>query len=279
MTGLSREPPAAPIPARNAAGLGTIVGVWAHPHDETFLSAGLMALARAAGQRVVVVTATRGERQTAQPHRWPPERLGRLRADELAASLAVLGVAEHRWLDYADGSCGETAEGGPCGRLRRVFDEVRPDTVVTFGPDGLTGDPDHRAVSAWTTTAWRNTGRAATLLYAVPPDTTTGVAVDLRLDGAVLDRKVAALRAHASQAGNRGARVAAVRGGGAPATAWWRREAFRDATSTPVPAGTGDAPAGSSREAASSRVGASSRAGAGSPEGSGAERGRGCLDL
>ncbi len=40
--------------------LGTILGVWAHPDDEAYLSAGLMATAIAAGRRVVCVTATRG---------------------------------------------------------------------------------------------------------------------------------------------------------------------------------------------------------------------------
>ncbi|HXV94036.1 MAG TPA: PIG-L family deacetylase, partial [Pseudonocardia sp.] len=49
------------------ADLGTILGVWAHPDDETFLTAGLMALAREAGNRVVCATATRGERGTDDP--------------------------------------------------------------------------------------------------------------------------------------------------------------------------------------------------------------------
>ena len=41
--------------------LGTILGVWAHPDDEAYLSAGVMAMATRAGSRVVCVTATRGE--------------------------------------------------------------------------------------------------------------------------------------------------------------------------------------------------------------------------
>ena len=44
----------------DAADLGTVLGIWAHPDDETFLSGGLMAMAREAGQRVVCVTATLG---------------------------------------------------------------------------------------------------------------------------------------------------------------------------------------------------------------------------
>ena len=73
------------ITAENVAELGTILGIWAHPDDEAYLSAGLMALARDNGQRVVCVTATRGElgharscrlaagpaRRRAHPASWP----------------------------------------------------------------------------------------------------------------------------------------------------------------------------------------------------------------
>ena len=58
-------------------------------------------------------------------------------------------------------------------RLAALLDDVRPDTVLTFGPDGFTGHPDHRTVSAWTdlavrarrghtrgcSTRWRRSGR------------------------------------------------------------------------------------------------------------------------
>ena len=72
------------------AALGTIIGIWAHPDDEAYLSGGLMALARANGQRVVCVTATRGELGTTDPMAWPPERLAAERTRELADCLNVL---------------------------------------------------------------------------------------------------------------------------------------------------------------------------------------------
>ena len=70
--------------------IGVLLGVWAHPDDEAYLSAGLMATVRAAGGRVAVVTATRGEHGTSDPQAWPPQRLARIRERELAASLAAL---------------------------------------------------------------------------------------------------------------------------------------------------------------------------------------------
>ena len=76
-----------------------MLGVWAHPDDDIYLSAGLMAAAAAAGERVVDVTATRGEGGSMDEERWPPERMGEVRTDEMQRSLEILGVAEHRFLD------------------------------------------------------------------------------------------------------------------------------------------------------------------------------------
>jgi LmbE family N-acetylglucosaminyl deacetylase len=220
-TTIDRARPAAEV----AAGLGTVLGVWAHPDDEVYLSGGLMAAAVDAGNGVVCVTATRGERGTPDSRRWPPSRLAPVRDAELAASLAVLGVSAHRQLGYPDGGCAAVPADEAVDRLVHVIAEVRPDTVLTFGPDGMTGHADHRTVCAWATAAVRRTepAMAPRLLYAAktslwcdrfealnrsiqvfPPGlpdrfSADDVAFEVLLDGKVLDRKIAALRAHASQ--------------------------------------------------------------------------------
>ena len=130
-------------PVTNLLSLGTVLMVWAHPDDETYLVGGLSAALTDAGQRVVCVTATRGEAG------GDAADLAEIRTAELDVALAMLGVDEHHWLDYPDGGCAVVDD----ARRRRgsgaVVDEVRPDTVVTFGPDGFTGHPDHQAVSRW----------------------------------------------------------------------------------------------------------------------------------
>ena len=73
----------------------TMLGIWAHPDDEAYLSAGLMADLRRRGDRVVVVTATLGEHGTGDPEAWPPARLAPRRRVELRDSLATVGVDEH----------------------------------------------------------------------------------------------------------------------------------------------------------------------------------------
>jgi LmbE family N-acetylglucosaminyl deacetylase len=151
--------------------LGTILGVWAHPDDEAYLSAGLMAAARDRGSRVVCVTATRGELGTPDPVAWPPERLAAERTRELARCLAVLGVTEHHWLPYGDGTCASVPPADAVARLCEVIEAVAPDTVLTFGPDGITGHPDHQAVSAWTSAAFDRAAPAgARLLQAAFPE-------------------------------------------------------------------------------------------------------------
>ena len=84
----------------------TLLGVWAHPDDEAYLSAGLMAEHRRRGDRVVVVTATLGEHGTSDPDAWPPAPAGagaRRRAPATASPRSA--VHELRLLGYDDGDC------------------------------------------------------------------------------------------------------------------------------------------------------------------------------
>ena len=141
----------------------TLLGVWAHPDDEAYTSAGLMADFRRRGDRVVVITATLGEHGTGDPATWPPRRLAALRHTELRNSLAALDVDELHLLGYKDGDC---EQGDGTQAIARHIADIDPDLIVTFGPDGMTGHPDHRAISRWTTDAWATTRPDADLLYA-----------------------------------------------------------------------------------------------------------------
>jgi LmbE family N-acetylglucosaminyl deacetylase len=210
---------------RTIADLGTILSVWAHPDDETYLAGGVMAAARDNGQRVVCASVTVGEHGTPDPESWPPERLGRLRRWETAAAMAVIGVDDHRFVGLPDGAL-ECHEGRGRALVDQLIDDVCPDTILTFGCEGITFHPDHVAVHRWVTWAWELRGRRGRLLYATSttdhlarfselyeqwgvymtderpigtrPDE---LAVHLTLDGPDLDRKLAALAAMASQTG------------------------------------------------------------------------------
>lgn len=136
--------------------LGTILFVAAHPDDETFTAGGLLAAAAQNGQQVIVVTASRGELGLQDTSRWPAERLAEIRSRELADALQIIGCSHHYWLDYADGNC---ANDDPNRAVRFIADVIQKhhvDTIVTFGPDGLTGHPDHQAASSWAIEACGN---------------------------------------------------------------------------------------------------------------------------
>jgi LmbE family N-acetylglucosaminyl deacetylase len=210
-------------PRIDPARLGTTLAIWAHPDDETYLAGGLVAALRDAGERVVVVTATRGEEGTGPVTAAERSGVATLRAAELTAALHTLGVVEHHWLDYADGTCAEQDPSIPVARLVEIISDVRPRTVISFGPDGFTGHPDHIAVGRWAAEACARTSVRPRLWQ---PATTaeqrhryrdvedrfgvfelgepricaeTELAGRLRLTGTALARKVAALRRHASQ--------------------------------------------------------------------------------
>jgi LmbE family N-acetylglucosaminyl deacetylase len=234
-----------PAPPRT----GTLLGVWAHPDDEAYLSAALMALAADAGQRVVVATATRGEQGTDDPHSWPPDRLAAVREHELAESLRVVGVTEHRWLGHRDGQLARVRRAEAVMQVAELIHEVRPDTVVTFGPDGMTGHEDHRTVSSWVTSAWHLAGGRSRLWHATltpdfhrawgwlndqvglwfdgcrPPSTGRHeLAAQVVCDEPLSRRKHAALRAHASQTDGLAALV-----GEECFRHWWAVESFAEA--------------------------------------------------
>jgi len=219
----------------------TLLGVWAHPDDEAYLSSALMAAVRRTGARVVVVTATHGEHGTDDPARWPPDRLAAERERELRASLDVVGVTEHHWLDHRDGELAGVPTLQGARELVPFFDRLAPDTVITFGPDGMTGHDDHRAVSGWTTRAVEGSG--AELWYAAltadwldewgglcaetgvwmtgPPQPATDPVYVSRLAGELLDAKIAALAAHRSQTAGLIALVGEER-----YRSWWSTETF-----------------------------------------------------
>jgi LmbE family N-acetylglucosaminyl deacetylase len=129
--------------------------VLAHPDDESLGTGGVLAKCAAEGVATYLVTATRGERgrfgdSTESPG---PEIVGKAREAELLAAARDLGVREVRFLDYPDGALDkvDTAEAIEkiAGHLRRI----RPHVVITFGPDGAYGHPDHIAICQLTTAA------------------------------------------------------------------------------------------------------------------------------
>ncbi len=204
--------------------LGTILSIWAHPDDETFLAGGIMAAAGATGQRVVCVSATAGEKGTDDPETWPAQRLGQVRRWEASAAMSILGVADHRFLGLPDGELAALDPADPVAELAAIIAEVAPDSILTFGPDGVTFHPDHQTISHWVDDAWALAGSPGRLLHAAASEdhlATWGaeyerwgvymtderpvgipahrLAVSVTFTGTLLDQKIAALSAMYTQ--------------------------------------------------------------------------------
>jgi N-acetyl-1-D-myo-inositol-2-amino-2-deoxy-alpha-D-glucopyranoside deacetylase len=164
--------PSAPEPHRI-----TLMTVHAHPDDETIATGGVMAKAVADGHRVILVTCTRGEQgeivvkeiDTPENHR----RLGEMRAAELEAAMAELGVTEWENLGYRDSDMmGREGNNDPrtfwqadldeaAGRLTWLVRRYQPDVITTYNSFGGYGHPDHIRTHDVAVRAWDRAGDAA----------------------------------------------------------------------------------------------------------------------
>jgi LmbE family N-acetylglucosaminyl deacetylase len=219
--------------------VGTIVSFHAHPDDESIGSAGTLARAAAAGHRVVLVFATRGELGEPVPGVLEPgEQLVMRRSAECYASAAALGAKRVEFLGYTDsGMMGEPSNAAPycfwqadvehaARRLAVILDEEEPDVLTTYDDNGGYGHPDHIQVHRvgrragelsavpvvaqstvnrdWVTRGMRGTAGADSPTWEVPPEVQKMGKPEAEITHRVqavdfVEQKRASMRAHASQ--------------------------------------------------------------------------------
>lgn len=206
-----------PIPA------GGLAAVLAHPDDESFGCAGALRLAHDAGATTRLLVVTRGEAGSADGE--PDPALGDKREAELIAAAREIGLDEVSLLDgYADGGIADQPFDTLVEEIAAWLADRRPEAVITFGPHGVTGHPDHIVVGSatrWAVERLAESGLAPRAVYVISPIFDPGGNLfDLsgeeqsathRIDvTAVAPRKLAALEAHASQ-GDTADEIAALR--------------------------------------------------------------------
>ncbi|HYH11742.1 MAG TPA: PIG-L family deacetylase [Thermomicrobiales bacterium] len=133
-----------------------LLWILAHPDDESFGSAGTMAWAADRGLRTAYVCATRGEAgQIRDSQLATPDTLGAVREHELRTAMSYVGLSELRLLGFRDSGMENTADNDDPRALIQQPPEtilthlvghirdLRPQTVITFGPEGVYGHPDH----------------------------------------------------------------------------------------------------------------------------------------
>ena len=142
-------------PAKTQAAAPVLLAIFAHPDDESTVS---MVLAKyaAAGARVYLATATDG-RLGVNAHAGIPagDALAAARVKELQCTTEKLGINPPIMFGLYDQM--KMGEGLAVysqqirelrDRVTKLFDEIKPDAVITWGPSGWTGHPDHRLVSS-----------------------------------------------------------------------------------------------------------------------------------
>lgn len=159
-----------PVTAQPAALLGkvkTLLAVFAHPDDESFICGGLLKLLHDRGVPTVLLTLTKGEasREREQLGLTIPQ-MQRLRAQELKKASTILGVGTLELHSLPDKALTEEQA---LPLVAAAFEHHRPTDVLTFAPHGISGHEDHRAVSVATTTLFERLPWVQRLWYATIP--------------------------------------------------------------------------------------------------------------
>jgi len=141
-----------------------VLGIFAHPDDETLCAGGTFAKYASAGAEVRVVSLTKGGAgQIRDASAATRATLRAVREKELDAAGNELGLTETRCLDYPDGGLSEIDSQTLVRLASKLLSEFEPDVVITFGPDGFSGHPDHIAVGAAVTAACYEVRSATTV--------------------------------------------------------------------------------------------------------------------
>ena len=184
-----------------------MLACFAHPDDEVYLIGGVLAALAARGVDIRLVCATSGEEgDIRQPGSATRETLGEVRREELRRSCKNLGIQEPVLLGYRDsGMRGDAANDDPASLLSASADEVvarlvgemryfRPHVVLTYGPDGIYGHPDHITMGRHATSAFKLAGDPSTILRPphddLPPFSPTRLFYGARPRGFRMDAAV-----------------------------------------------------------------------------------------
>lgn len=190
--------------------------VFAHPDDECYGPGGAIARCALEGAEVFMTTFTAGEAGTIGVSKTlPRDELARRRRAELAAACAALGVREHRIVGAPDGGVAGVDPAWAVGEILADIRKWKPQVAITFHRRGVSGHPDHVAVAGFLDRAIAAAGdegplvcyewgipRSKSRLYERPnlvPLEDHEIAAVVTIDAAAMDRKIDAIRAHATQ--------------------------------------------------------------------------------
>ncbi|OHA05413.1 MAG: hypothetical protein A2934_04150 [Candidatus Sungbacteria bacterium RIFCSPLOWO2_01_FULL_47_10] len=189
-----------------------IVAIFAHPDDEAFGPAGTLALL-AQTHSVYIICVTNGAVGRGEIRR--AANVAEIRRRELLGSAEILGVKKVFFLDFHDGSLSNNLYHRIALKIEPILKRIRPETIITFEPRGVTGHIDHVVVSFVSSYLFermpfiknihyycllkKNQKKKNKYFIYVPPgyaDTEVGKTVAI---APVFDKKIRAIKRHQSQ--------------------------------------------------------------------------------
>ncbi|MBI2009713.1 MAG: PIG-L family deacetylase [Candidatus Chisholmbacteria bacterium] len=135
-----------------------LLAITPHPDDESLMFGGTLAkYGQDEDVKTNLITVTRGQKGSLGPRYLGVTRkkLGEKREQELRCAAKILKIDHLYILDYQDGEVPAVEENIAVASLIRLIRKINPQVVITFGPDGGYGHPDHIAVCHWVTEAVR----------------------------------------------------------------------------------------------------------------------------
>ena len=190
-----------------------LLAVFAHPDDETYRTGGTLAILARRGVSVQILTATRGQAGSCgDPPLCSPKELAAVRESELICACSTLGIDPPILLDYQDGHLAEVDPEAIIAEILAVIEDLRPQVILTFGQDGLSGHSDHISIGEFASETYRRSNSISALYTLAVPQSladTLGMAQIHALPDEVItmaieisqtwEAKMKAIQCHATQ--------------------------------------------------------------------------------
>ncbi len=132
----------------------TLAAIFAHPDDEAFGTGGTLTRYTSEGVDVHLIVATRGEvGSVVNPTVAPTQPKSLLRERELRCACGYFGIRHLHLLGYMDGQTAVVPPSEAVYKIVKLLRQIKPQVVLSFGPEGIYGHFDHLVVHRWATAA------------------------------------------------------------------------------------------------------------------------------
>lgn len=187
--------------------MSKFICVFAHPDDESFLVGGTICHLVSLGHQVDLICCTDGNHQD--------KGLKSVRSVELQNAVNILQISNLFHLDFADGYLCNANYHLLASKIRSILDDVQPDTIITFHPNGVSGHLDHIAVTSvvnylfsqlsYIKSIWYftklSTSKKPQNYFVYHPDGESPEKIDLTIDTSpYIEKQLLSVKAHQSQA-------------------------------------------------------------------------------